>query len=205
MLHAADTPPPPAYRTPAPARSHVSVTFVSCGAGSASTVSFITAPSGKVVASGALQRQPSGLQTYSATLYPGYYTIVAGVLPCTTSHELVVLPGKNRSIVLRGQDQLLMRSGAGGLAGTFPENGVRIIVNCAEMNQGIVRYTAILQDGAYYFDSIRSPATCNLSVLSGESDEKPLFSLQKLVIPPHAIVRRDIDWTDLTSGVLPRQ
>jgi hypothetical protein len=152
-----------------------------------------------------MQRQPSGVESFSTTVDPGYYAIVAGVLPCSATHELVVLPGKNRSIVLRGQDQLLMRSGPGGLAGTFPENGVRIIVNCAEMNQGIVRYTAIVQDGAYYFDSIRSPATCDLSVLSGESDEKPLFSLQAIVIPPHAIVRRDIDWTDLTSGVSPRQ
>ncbi|MEO7202137.1 MAG: hypothetical protein ABI431_05180 [Candidatus Tumulicola sp.] len=202
MLHASAASTPPAYRTPA--RSHVSVTFVSCGPRSASTVSFIATPSGTVVASGTLQRQPSRLQTYSATLNPGYYTVVAGVLPCTTSHELVVLPGKNRSVVLRGQDQLSMRAGPGGLAGTFPENGVRIIANCAEMNEGIVRYTAIIQDGAYYFDSIRSPATCDLSVLSGESDEKPLYLLHKIVVTPHAIVRRDIDWTDLSSGARPR-
>jgi hypothetical protein len=108
-----------------------------------------------------------------------------------------VLPGKNRSVVVRGQDQLLMRAGPGGLAGEFPENGVRIIANCAEMNQGIVRYTAIVQDGAYYFDSIRSPAKCDLTVLSGESDEAPLFSLRKISVVPHAIVRRDIGWTDL--------
>jgi hypothetical protein len=203
MLHATASP-PPAYRTAAPARSRVSVTFVSCGARGANTVSFITIPSGKVVASATLQPQPSGLQAYSTTVNPGFYTIVAGVLPCSASHELVVLPGKNRSVVLRGQDQLSMRAGPGGLAGTFPENGVRIIANCAEMNMGIVRYTAIVQDGAYYFDSIRSPATCDLTVLSGESDETPLFSLHKIDVPPHAIVRRDIDWTDLTSGASPR-
>ncbi len=141
---------------------------------------------------------------YSTTLNAGYYTIVAGVLPCTTSHELVVLAGKNRSVVLRGQDQLSMRAGPGGLAGTVPENGVRVIANCAERNEGIVRYTAIIQDGAYYFDSIRSPATCDLTVLSGESDETPLFSLHKIAVPPHAIVRRDIDWADLSSGARPR-
>jgi hypothetical protein len=144
-----------------------------------------------------LQRRPSGLETYSTTVNPGYYTIVAGVLPCSASHELVVLPGKNRSIVLRGQDQLIMRAGPGGLAGTFPENGVRIIANCAELNEGIVRYTAIVQDGSYYIDAIRSPAKCDLTVLSGESDETPLFSLGDIVVQPHAIVRRDIDWEDL--------
>jgi hypothetical protein len=148
-----------------------------------------------------MQRQPSGVETYSTTVDPGYYTIVAGVLPCTTSHELVVLPGKTRSVVLRGQDQLLMRAGPGALAGTLPANGVRIIANCAELNQGIVRYTAIVQEGAYYFDSIRSPAKCDLSVLSGESDEKPLFSLHDIAVTPHAVVRRDIDWEDLARGV----
>jgi hypothetical protein len=205
MLHASDTSTPPALRTPAPAGSYVRVTFVSCGSRSANTVAFITTPSGKVVANGALQPQPSGVETYSATVNAGYYTIVAGVLPCSTSHELAVLPGKNRSIVLRGQDQLLMRAGPGALAGTFPGNGVRIIANCAELNQGVVRYTAIVQDGAYYFDSIRSPAKCDLSVLSGESDEKPLFTLHAIAVQPHAIVRRDIDWDNLVRGVSPRE
>lgn len=156
------------------------------------------------MASAALQRQPTGVKTYSTTVNPGYYTIVAGVLPCSATHELVVLPGKNRSIVLRGQDQLLMRAGPGALAGSFPENGVRIIANCAELNQGIVRYTAIVQDGAYYFDSIRSPAKCDLTVLSGESDERPLYSLHDIAVPPHAIVRHDIDWEDLARGASPR-
>jgi hypothetical protein len=188
-----------ASSTPAPlVGSNVTITFLPCRDHDVvNEVSVISDPSGKIVADAKMVRQPSGAEAYTATVPPGYYTVIAGVLPCSSSHNITVLPGKDRSIVMRGEDRLVMDADLGALAGTLPDDGVRVVADCIGFDKKTVSYAATVQAGAYYFDSMRAPMSCNVGVFTADRDAPPLFTMSRLNIAPFTSARRDITWGDM--------
>jgi hypothetical protein len=156
-------------------------------------VSLITDPTGTIPASGKMRRRRSGAEVYVASVRPGYYSVVAGVLPCSDSRNVALLPGKNRSIDLRGHDELIMGAALAALEGTLPAGNVRLVADCLGLDKQTVRYVAAVQSGAYYFDSIRGPAKCNVRAFALDGRGVPLVSFWENAEPFKA-VRRDISW-----------
>jgi hypothetical protein len=156
-------------------------------------VSVIADPAGEVPVSAKMRREPSGNEVYVASLRPGYYTVVAGVLPCSDSRNIAILPGKDRSVEMRGQDQLIMGAAGAALDGALPVGNVRISADCVGSDKQTVRYVAAVENGAYYFDSIRGPAKCEVRAFAAGSQDVPLTSFWANAVPFKA-VRRDITW-----------
>ncbi|HEY3676662.1 MAG TPA: hypothetical protein VGK84_11795 [Candidatus Tumulicola sp.] len=176
------------------ASSNVTVRFWPCRRNSSTNeVSFITDPDGKTPVSGKMRRDSSGSNVYAASVHPGYYTIVAGVLPCSDSRNVAILPGKDRSIVMRGQDQLIMGSALAALDGTLPAGRIRVTADCVGLDNQSVHYVAAVQNGAYYFESIRGPAKCHVRAFAGGSQDLPVAGFWANAEPFKAL-RRDISW-----------
>lgn len=153
----------------------------------------ITDPTGKIPVSGKMRRTSFGSEIYVASLRPGYYGVVAGVLPCSDSRNVAILPGKDRSVDLRGHDQLIMDAALAALDGTLPAGNVRLVADCLGLDKQTVRYVATVQNRAYYFDAIRGPVKCNVRVFGAGSGNAPLASFWEKAVPFEA-VRRDISW-----------
>jgi hypothetical protein len=162
------------------------------GRGNADEVSVITDPTGEVPVSAKMRLDSSGSEIYVASVHPGYYSVVVGVLPCSDSRNIAGLPGKDRSVDMRGQGQLIMGAALAGLDGTLPAGNVRLIADCIGSDKQTLRYLAAVQNGAYYFDSIRGPAKCNVRAFAASS-LNPLISFWVDAAPFKAI-RRDISW-----------
>jgi hypothetical protein len=119
--------------------------------------------------------------------------VVVGVLPCSDSRNVAVLLGKDRSLDMRAQDQLIMGAALAGLDGTLPAGNVRLIADCIGSDKQTLHYVAAVENRAYYFDSIRGPARCNVRALAAGSQNVPLTSFWANAVPFKA-VRRDISW-----------
>jgi hypothetical protein len=156
-------------------------------------VSVITDPTGEVPVSAKMRREPSGTEVYVASLRSGYYSVVAGVLPCSDSRNVAVLPGKDRSLEMRAQDQLIMGAALAALDGTLPVENARVTADCVGSDKQTLRYVAAVENGAYYFDSIRGPAKCDVRAFAADSPDVPLISFWANAVPFKA-VRRDILW-----------
>jgi hypothetical protein len=140
-----------------------------------------------------MRRESSGSEGYVGSLRPGYYTVVAGVLPCSDSRNIAILPGRDRSIEMRGQDQLIMGAALAALDGTLPAGNVRLVADCIGSDNQTLRYVGEVQNGAYYFDEIRGPAKCNVRAFAAGFQNVPLTSFWANAVPFKAI-RRDIAW-----------
>jgi hypothetical protein len=142
--------------------SRVTVTFVSCGHGpTAGDISIIKIPSGKILRDGRMSAIGSGRETFVTELAPGYYSIVAGVLPCTARRDIAVIDQKDRAVALHGQDRLDLGDG-GALVGSVPTGQVSVNAACFDPVDRWLHYRADVLDGMYYFDNIRAPARCRL-------------------------------------------
>jgi hypothetical protein len=146
-----------------------------------------------VPVSAKMRRDSSGREVFVALLRPGYYSVVAGVLPCSDSRNVAVLPGKDRSLDMRAEDQLIMGAALSALDGTLPAGNVRLVADCTGSDKQTLRYVAAVENGAYYFDSIRGPARCNVRAFAAGSENVPLISFWANAVPFKAI-RRDILW-----------
>jgi hypothetical protein len=163
------------------------------GRSSADEVSVITDPTGKVPVSAQMRRDSSGSEVYVASLDPGYYSIVVGVLPCSDSRNVAILPGKDRSLDMHAQDRLVMGAAQAALEGTLPTGNVRLVADCIGSDKQVLHYVAAVENRAYYFDSIRGPAKCNVRAFAAGSQDVPLASFWENALPFKA-VRRDISW-----------
>jgi hypothetical protein len=146
--------------------SHVTVTFESCGRITHDDVSIITIPSGKIAGGGKMSAAGNGVERFAADVAPGYYSIVAGVLPCSARRDIAAIAGKDRSVTMRGQDQLDLGDG-GALVGTVSTGQAAVRADCFDPVDRWLHYNADVQDGIFYFDNIRAPARCKVTSENG--------------------------------------
>ncbi len=149
------------------------------------------------------QSNTAGVQGTSLVLHGGYYEVSVGRLPCTAMALVTVLPGIDRTIMLKGDDRLDLTEGLASIAGRIPEGDLLVSAECLDSTNQEAHYVGVIENGAYYFDEIQGPATCTLSVYPPGVFRRFLIKIPGLAVGGSVASRmriEDITWAMLAPG-----
>lgn len=180
------------------------VSFIGCAASSAQSYLnvFDLAKSRNVAYVKMEPFAESGMGTQTLSLPSGYYAISVGRLPCTASRFVALLPGMDRTIVLKGGDSIHLSEGLRSIAGEIPDSDFLVTADCLETDRKLSHYTADIQSGAYYFDELQGPSTCEVNIATRN---RPNVSLSTSKLRPggpqdNPLTIMNVRWDSFAPG-----
>lgn len=186
--------------------AHLRLTFIGCTLNTTEDprVSIFDLNSSREIVNTQMQRTAApGVDTQTVQLPAGYYRVLIGRLPCVATRFVALLQGVDRTIVLKGADELRLSEALGGLAGALPDADFAVTASCINSSGEHAQYNAVIENSAYFFDHVKVPAECDIKLETSGPESALVRILRNVAVgeggSTHVVIK-NFDLTSLFNG-----